>query len=99
MNLIYFRKMIRWDPIRKPDKCRPQPSVYKRDLARYEATYKNIRILPNRACQFEDVVTLGVGPPAGANRSSGDLFYERRHRTACGLQHDTVLADEGEGLP
>jgi hypothetical protein len=72
--------------------------MHKRDLALDQPTHKDIVAVADRSRHREDLMTLRVRPPATSNRLSGYDFSKGRDGSARGLKHDTVLANESEGL-
>jgi len=75
---------------------RPHAAVYISDFALDQLTHQNVRVLGNATQELEDLVTLGVPPPAPLDRFARDVFRKARHRTARGLQHNAVLLHEFE---
>jgi hypothetical protein len=68
-----------------------------RDLALDQPTHEDIVAVTDASRHREDLVTLGMRPPAPPNGLSRCDFSKRRHGPTRGLEHDTVLADESQG--
>ena len=98
VDLAHLRKAIRWKPIGRSEKGRPQPPMDEGDLTLDEATYEDLVTVTDGSRHREDLVTFRMRPPATPNRSSGYGLSKRRDRPSCGFQDDTVLANESESL-
>lgn len=83
---------------RKLDQGRPHPAVHVGDLSVDELTHEHVARLGDRLESLEDLVTLGVPPPATTDRTADNPPDEIRHGTPRGLKHDAVPRDEGEPL-
>ena len=90
--------LIGWKAAGHSDESRPHPPMDKRDLALDEATHEDIIAVADRSRHREDLATLRMRPPATSNGFAGDDLSKRRARPVRGLQDDTALANESEGL-
>ena len=70
----------------------------KRDLALDKPTYEDIFAVADRPRHGEDLMTLRMRPPAAPNWSSSDDRSKGWNGPLRGLEHDTVLTNEGECL-
>ena len=70
----------------------------KRDLALDEATHEDIIAVADRSRHREDLATLRMRPPAPSNGLSSYDLRKRRAGPLRGLQYNTALANEREGL-
>ena len=68
------------------------------DLAHDKATHQNVLAVTDRPRHGEDLITLRMRPPATPNWSSSDDRSKGRNGPFRGLEHDTVLTNEGECL-
>lgn len=70
----------------------------KRDLALDQATHEDVVAVADRPRHREDLTTLRMRPPATPNWTSGNDSGKGRGGPLRGLEHDTVLTNEGECL-
>ena len=67
------------------------------DLSTYEATDEHVGRVAYDAGQPKDLLSLGVAPPAAADRTARHGFGQIRYRPARPLEHDPMPPHEGEG--
>jgi hypothetical protein len=70
----------------------------KRDLALDKATHQDVFAVTDRPRHGEYLATLRMRPPATPNWSASDDRSKGRNGPLRGLEHDTVLTNEGECL-
>jgi len=76
---------------------RPEPAMYVGDLPAYEATDQDLLGVANRTGEPKDLVTLGVAPPAAADRASDHGLGQVGDGSARAFEDDPVAPDESEG--
>ena len=93
LGQLCFRKSRR-----EPHERRPQPSMDIRHLAADQLAYEDVGMRRHSLRHAEDLMTLGVTPPAPLNGATRNRLGKTRHWPARGLKHDPVAFDEGQSL-
>lgn len=86
------------EPIRDPDKSRPEPTMDKRDLAVDETGRYHVGGTEHLVDDIEDLVTGPVPPPAAPDRLARDELGEIRDQALGRLQHDSLVTHPLERL-
>src|SRR5207253_7023067 len=91
-------KPILFDRCGKAHQGRPGIAVYVSDLVADQATDEYFARIAQLAQQPEDLLALGVAPPAALHRRADDRLDQVRHRAARRLEHDAFRPDEAQEL-
>ena len=97
MDFAQGRQVATLESCCQPHQGRPQTPMHIGDLAQHEPTNEDVAGVADGAREPEDLVALGVAPPASPYRPPRDGLGEARDRSPSTFENDAVAADEREG--